>query len=196
MKILAVISFVLLGLPSIAACNDDESSVNLHRLLAYPFTGPVAWGVRDIDAEERIIKRFGEPLKRNASKGNIGDRNDIMLEYDGITFRVLGTIGYPNNIIQGIIVKDDSVPLMYGIQLGQHISTLPFDETVQKESQNNGISVKKSPTKITLGHTSEAATYFNYDGREYLSIADNELIISFDDDGIISGLEWYWGTGH
>jgi len=201
MRVLAIVGFVLLGLPSIAACNDEEaqaanSQVNLYRLLNYPFTGPIAWGVRDLDIEERIIKRFGEPLERTPSEGQIGDRNDIMLEYDSMTFLVLGTIGHPNKIIQGIIIKDESAPLVYGIRLGQHISTLPFDESTQKERQNDGISVRKFRTKITLGHSSEAATYFSYDGLEYLSIADGGLTISFDDDGIVSGIEWRWGTGH
>ncbi|MGB5331909.1 MAG: hypothetical protein WBN05_05170, partial [Woeseiaceae bacterium] len=69
MKILAIFSFMLLGLPSVAVCNDKETQaaeapIDLQRLLTYPFTGPVAWGVHDTDIEEQITTRFGKPNDR------------------------------------------------------------------------------------------------------------------------------------
>ena len=207
MKILAVIICVLFGLPSVAECSDQEAPVDLQRLLTYPFTGPVAWGVHDTDIEERITARFGKPNKRIPSISEDAARQnrqsnevnlakhvyETVLDYDDVTFFLRGRTD--EKIIMGIAVKTQSAPIVMGIKLGQHISTLPI------ENSPEGVVVGKTYSKdgkyyrkYSINFTSYGT--IDYDGREFLAIADCNLEISFDEDGFISGLSWYYGTGH
>ncbi len=208
MKVLAVISCVLFGLPSVAECNDQEAPVDLQRLLTYPFTGPVAWGVHDTDIEERITARFGKPNKRIPSISEEAARQnrqsnevnlakhvyETVLDYDDVTFYLRGRTH--KKIIMGIVVKTQSAPIVMGIKLGQHISTLPIENPpegvfIGKVHRENS----KYYRKYSINSTIHGAVVLD-DGQQMPAIADCSLTISFDEDGFISALSWYYGTGH
>ncbi len=204
--ILTILSCVLFAFPSIAVCNHKEpkidvATVDLQRLLTYPFTGEVAWGVHDTDIEERITRRFGKPYKRIPSiveetTGESENSRDTVLEYDDMTFYLRGKTGDPNKIIMGITIKSQNAPVVSGIKLGQHISMLP----IANPPKGVVVGKKYSEDATYIGeysiHFTSYGTVVRDDGRQMPAIADCNLTVSVDDAGVITGLVWYYGTGH